>query len=300
MLKSYLKGIFDTGKRGDAREESYYETLAALLRKAATSSGKSKFHITTLPKRNQIQQDENWADKIEKCLYRPFDIRWIFYHRHAIDRKREEVMRHILHKDDIALLISRRASKFWQHAYIAENITVDVAISSASREGNQVFPLYLYPDLEKRNLFSEQEQAKGKTPNINSEPLAQLSGVYPELTSSEMIFYYIYSVLYSETYRKKYAEFLKTDFPRIPFTKDYDLFRKMAEYGQQLVDLHLMNSPDLDSPIARFQGSGDERVDKLRYDDKDHRVYINKDQYFENIEEDIWQYHIGGYQVCNK
>jgi hypothetical protein len=67
VLKSYLKGIFDTGKRGDAREESYYETLSALLRKAATSSGKSKFHITTLPKRNQIQQDENWADKIEKC-----------------------------------------------------------------------------------------------------------------------------------------------------------------------------------------------------------------------------------------
>jgi predicted helicase len=242
-------------------------------------------------------------ENIVPILYRPFDIRYTYYTGksrgfHCMPRR--EVMRHMM-EENIALITSRLTKgEFFKHAQVTTNIVEVICMSPKTSNNGFVFPLYLYPDFEKLNLFSAQEKVEGKQPNINPEILAHLSGIYPELPSPEMIFYYIYSVLYSETYRKKYAEFLKTDFPRIPFTKDYDLFRKMAEYGQRLADLHLMNSPDLDSPIARFQGSGDERVDKLRYDHKDNRVYINKDQYFENIVEDIWQYHIGGYQVCNK
>jgi len=112
--------------------------------------------------------------------------------------------------------------------------------------------------------------------------------------------YYIYAVLYSNTYRTKYAEFLKIDFSRIPFTKDYEIFSKMAEYGQRLVELHLLKSIEIDQPIAKFHGKGDERVDKLRYDEKEKRVYINESQYFEGITKEIWEYQIGGYQVCNK
>ena len=118
--------------------------------------------------------------------------------------------------------------------------------------------------------------------------------------SPEQIFYYIYAVLYSEMYRTKYAEFLKIDFPRVPFTKDYKLFKKMAEYGNRLVDLHLLKSPELDSPIARFQGKGDNRVEKPKYDDKARLVYINNGQYFEGIGPNVWSYQIGGYQVCDK
>ena len=209
---------------------------------------------------------------------------------------RREVMRQMF-ESNIGLILPKQF-KEEPGAFATRNIVGHKTVSAY--DINYLFPLYLYPDTEKQILFTEQKQAEGKQPNINSEILAQLSGIYPELPSPEMIFYYIYSVLYSETYRKRYAEFLKTDFPRIPFTKNFDLFRKMAEYGQRLADLHLMNSPDLDSPIARFQGFGDERVDKLRYDNKDNRVYINKDQYFEGVGEHIWQYHIGGYQVCNK
>ena len=174
-------------------------------------------------------------------------------------------------------------------------------IATAGRFGSGYqFPLYLYPDTEKPSLFKAQEIAEGKQPNISKKILTALSGTYTEPPSPETIFYYIYAILYSETYRQRYAEFLKTDFPRVPFTKNHNVFQQMAALGQHLADLHLMKSPALDTPIAKFQGSGDNHIDKIRYDKKNHRVYINKDQYFEGIAEDIYQYRIGGYQVCHK
>ncbi len=86
----------------------------------------------------------------------------------------------------------------------------------------------------------------------------------------------------------------------MPFTKDYKLFKKMSEKGNRLVDLHLLKSQELDSPLARFQGEGDNRVEKLKYDDRTGRVYINKEQYFEGASQETWSYQIGGYQVCDK
>ena len=212
---------------------------------------------------------------------------------------RREVMRHMM-QNNLGLTTNRQTNYEFRHALCTNYIINDCTVSLETRERSYLFPLYLYPGTETQNLFSAQEQAKGKQPNINPEIFADLSEIYGELPSPEMVFYYTYAVLYAETYRKKYAAFLKIDFPRIPFTKDYAMFRETAEYGQRLADLHLMKSPDLDTPVARFQGSGDERVEKLRYDKKTDRVYINKNQYFENVPENIWQYHVGGYQVCNK
>ncbi len=144
-----------------------------------------------------------------------------------------------------------------------------------------IFPLYLYHSKEKKGLFHAEGETK--EPNIKPEIMKALSKAYNKDISPEVIFYYIYAVLYSETYRTKYAEFLKIDFPRVPFTKDYKLFKKMSEYGNRLVDLHLLKSHELDLPIARFQGDGDNRVEKPKYDDNAGRVYINKEQYFEGI-----------------
>ncbi len=116
----------------------------------------------------------------------------------------------------------------------------------------------------------------------------------------EESYYYICAVLCSNTYRSKYAEFLKTDFPRVPFTKSHKTFLEMGKYGNQLVDLHLLKSPDLDPPVARFQGKGNSHVEKPRYSEKEQRVYINAPQYFEGIEKEVWEYQIGGYQVLDK
>jgi len=114
-------------------------------------------------------------------------------------------------------------------------------------------------------------------------------------------FSYIYALLYSNLYREKYAEFLKGNFPGIPFTKDYKLFREMRDYGRRLVDLHLLKSAELAPPIARFHGEGeDNKVKKLDYNEEERRVYINESKYFEGIEKGGWEYQIGGYQVCSK
>jgi predicted helicase len=116
----------------------------------------------------------------------------------------------------------------------------------------------------------------------------------------EDLFAYIYAVLYSPAYRTRYAEFLKADFPRIPFTKDRDTFLKLAGLGQQLIDLHLMRSPELDNPISRFCGKGDSAVTKVEYDADRGRVAINPTQYFDSVTPELWTYQIGGYQVLAK
>jgi len=125
--------------------------------------------------------------------------------------------------------------------------------------------------------------------------------VYGQNPTPEDIFYYIYGVFYSNIYRQTYAEFLKIDFPRVPFTTDYDLFKKMGELGKGLADLHLLKSPALDPPIAKYQGGGDnDRIEKIAYKEDEQRIYINKDKYFEGIPPEVWNYHIGGYQVLRK
>ncbi|MCK4450489.1 MAG: DNA methyltransferase, partial [Anaerolineae bacterium] len=97
----------------------------------------------------------------------------------------------------------------------------------------------------------------------------------------------------------------KIDFPRIPFTTDFALFKTLAKLGRRLVDLHLLRSKELDPPVARFQGKGDNRVARTKskgflYEPKEERVYINKTQYFEPVPLKLWEYQIGGYQVLAK
>ncbi|MEF3244516.1 MAG: hypothetical protein K6343_00820, partial [Caldisericaceae bacterium] len=123
---------------------------------------------------------------------------------------------------------------------------------------------------------------------------------FGKLLTPEEIFYYIYAVLYSNVYRTKYAEFLKIDFPRIPFTSDYDIFAKMSALGKRLTDLHLLKSPELDSPVAKFQGSGNSEVVKVNFVENENRVYINETQYFEGISKEVFEYQIGGYEVLSK
>ncbi len=147
-------------------------------------------------------------------------------------------------------------------------------------------------------LFEPQAEYGVKKPNLSLAFVERLTKEYRKSPSPEEIFHYIYSVLYSNTYRTKYAEFLKIDFPRVPFTRDYKLFKKMGEYGEKLVNLHLLKSSELDSPIARFQGRGNDKVEKLRYEEG--KLFINNEQYFDGTPQKVWEYQIGGYQVCDK
>mgnify|MGYP000350143582 CR=1 FL=1 len=243
----------------------------------------------------------NWIEHLRQYAYRPFDCRRICYLSSLIDRDRIGVMHNFL-SDNLGLVTIRQyvydSVKTYNYTFCTENI-IDNRFFISNRGYCSVFPLYLYTKSEKKNLLTHLDKDDKQT-NIKPEIFHSLSKAYKKEVSPEEIFYCIYAVLYSETYRTKYAEFLKIDFPRVPFTKDYKLFKKMSEYGNMLADLHLLKSPELDSPIARFQGKSDNRVKKLKYDDKAEVLYINKEQYFEGISKDVWIYQIGGYQVCDK
>jgi predicted helicase len=250
---------------------------------------------------NMLQSipDSDLNKFIKPVLYRPFDIQWIFYHDSVVWRTVKKIMYHFMQKN-LALCIGRAGQvvgleKPWNIVFCSNYIE---DFNLFYRGGNVNFPLYHYPDTEKKDLFSHKRGLEKRQSNISTALITALAHTYKEEPTPEGIFYYIYSVLYSNIYRTKYAEFIKIDFPRVPFTKNYKLFCKIGEYGGKLADLHLLKSSALDLPIAKFQVKGDNKVEKVKYEQG--HVYINDAQNFENITLEIWEYQIGGYQVCEK
>lgn len=170
-------------------------------------------------------------------------------------------------------------------------------------------PFYAITDLNyvphTFNCTLAHHDSSERQPNLNPALVAALAQAYGREPTPEEIFHYIYAVLYAPTYRAKYAEFLRRDFPRLPFTVDATLFGKLAALGKRLVGLHLLQSPELDPPACRFEGAGDGRIAKgrqqgLRYEAKEQCVYINAAQYFRPLPEAVWTYRVGGYQVSEK
>jgi len=245
-------------------------------------------------------------EKLIKYVYRPFDFRYIYYEDALIARSVREIMTHML-KSNIALaLIKQIYEEEFNHVFVTNSVS-DLHLFSGS--GQYVFPLYLYPEEKTKKginpgkimmLFDQQEKYQTKIPNLNQEFVKKLELTYKKKILPEEIFYYIYAVLYSNVYRKKYEEFLKIDFPKVPFISDYKLFQRFAKFGKDLVLLHLLKSSVLDSPDARYPVQGSDKVEKVIYKENKKRVYINTQQYFEDIPKEIWEYYIGGYQVLAK
>ena len=247
-------------------------------------------------------------ERVVPILYRPFDIRHTYYTGRSqgfICRPRPEVMRHMLAGENLALHVCRQTvSEKWQHCFVTNGITDDCYVSNKTRERGYTHPLYLYPTADSGDLFAQPGLSEREA-NLNPKLVAALTEAHGSSPSPEAIFHYIYAVLYAPTYRTKYAEFLRIDFPRIPFTTNRELFVELANLGARLAGLHLLESSELDPPACRFEGKGDARVAKtraqgFRYDPDEQRLYINKTQYFGPVTRDIYEYRIGGYQVCQK
>ena len=248
---------------------------------------------------------------IYPILYRPFDSRYTYYtgrSRGFLCMPRPEVMRHML-KENIGLITSRQMDKSGIEPIFITNKFIDAHSITGAVSISYLFPLYLYPDKKKDKSKSggkvmmvfEPREEYGLQPNIADSVFKHLHTTYGQRPTPEDILYYIYGVLYSNIYREKYAEFLKIDFPRVPFTADYDLFKKLGKLGKQLADLHLLKSPALDPPLSKYQGSGNnDKIEKITYKEDELRIYINKDKYFEGIAPEVWNYYIGGYQVLQK
>ncbi len=259
--------------------------------------------------------------KQDKIHYRVFDIRFIDYDLETITRPRFEIMRHLYEVENLALITLRRPRiNLFGNFWVADHITDKSVISS--KDNAYVFPLYLYPDADKFDLGDDASEfplsAKGRRPNLSRELVAEIeaklglrfetegsaftNGDSPDWFGPEDVFYYAYAVFHSPTYRERYAEFLKIDFPRLPLTADVDLFGTLVKLGAELVSLHLMKSPKLNDTMTTFDTEGDDEVARgyPKYRPKGGQVHINRAQYFGGVPQEIWDFHIGGYQVARK
>ena len=271
--------------------------------------GKDALDWKVYSAQEDIKNQEIDDSRIASILYRPFDKRYTYYTGKSqgfICRPRREVMQHMLAKENLAL-ISARSNKsqnpdhFFCSSYIMETKCGESTTQSC------LFPLYIYPTEKDEFLNGNGKKLKRKpnfAPNfikdlenrLNLQFIYDGTGDQTKTIGPEDIFHYMYAIFHSPTYRQRYAEFLKIDFPRLPLTSDKTLFKQLAKLGKQLVAIHLMEA-DIDSDSS-YPIEGDNLVDKVTY--KNEKIYINKTQYFANVKENVWQFHIGGYQVCQK
>jgi predicted helicase len=252
-------------------------------------------------------------DKIVPVSYRPFDTRYTYYTGHSRGfhcMPRGEVMRHMLSDQKNFSLISCRQiiSGSWAHVFLSNVITDDSFVSNKTKERGYLFPLYLYNDTgnkkpnknQNNHLFVNEPQAQYNERRENFAPKfrAFIDRKYGHHYEPEEILGYIYAVLHSPTYRRKYAEFLKIDFPRIPLVDDRKTFETLAALGWGLVQAHLLKDIPGQPQVEITKGS--DLVEKPTYNGPEQRLYINPKQYFAPVPEDVWNFHIGGYQVLDK
>lgn len=262
--------------------------------------------------RLQLRNDKEWKSNLIDCQYRPFDKRACYFSYAVMDYPRRELIAHVAKRINICLNTVRQTkSMTWQHAIVTSTPTP--AIFVEVKDGSNVFPLYLYPvNIAGNTLF--QETTEERKPNLSSKFIEDFTarlkmkfipdgkGNRKKTFGSEDIFSYMYAIFHSPTYRSRYAEFLKIDFPRLPLTSNPELFRNLCSLGDELVSLHLMEKHG--KKITGYPIAGDSTVETVRYTepqgDAKGRVWINKTQYFEGVPEEVWEFHVGGYQVCGK
>jgi type I restriction-modification system DNA methylase subunit len=233
---------------------------------------------------------------IQKISYRPFDVRWTYYTGSARGfqcRPRFEVMRNFIGRENIGLVTARSNKNPQTDHFIVSKFLTEAKLGESSTQSS-VFPLYLYPD----------EQSLDQTRRVNFDPKIRKAievaatdrarGVPDEVA----IFDYIYGVLHCPAYRETYKEFLKIDFPRVPYPASPDVFWDVSAKGTQLRKLHLMEDAAIGSTPYKFEGEGDSIVGKIKYEGE--RVSINDGQGFNGVSEIAWNFYIGGYQPAQK
>ncbi|WP_144962440.1 type ISP restriction/modification enzyme [Gillisia sp. Hel_I_86] len=271
-----------------------------------------------------------------KSSHRPFDERWTFYTGNAKGYHscpKNGIMHHFLSGRNLALIVSKQAISGFNHIFITINICDKNYIGSAAQFGaGNVFPLYLYPEINKQQNLPEHTE---RTPNLKKEIVGQIAenlgltfiakkevegnvcmanneDVRPDFRQTFApidILDYIYAVLHSHAYREKYKESLKIGFPRVPYPKNTDSFWKLIKVGGEIRQIHLLESRKVEDYNASYPKDGNNQI-KTKIAEKDWelfdkenqlgRIWINEDQYFDDIPLIAWEFYIGGYQPAQK
>lgn len=251
---------------------------------------------------NRFKSTENNIENYVKLNFRPFDFRWIIYENKALKRDRYNIMKHIFKKDNLWLVTIRRSrsNNDWNFVTLSKLMTTEPT-TITSLDNNYFFPLYIYTENQDSLLWKANLE---KTPNFNPEIISKIEQkLWIKLNidfTPEDLFDYIYAVLHSKSYRETYKEFLKIDFPKVPFDIDKQIFFKMVELWKGLRSYHLMENENLipKNFITKYEIDWDNLVEKVRYEEE--KVFINDTQYFSGVQQDIWEFYIWGYQPAQK
>ena len=277
----------------------------------------------------KIRKDRQWDRRYVPVLYRPFDIREMYYVPWMVDWPRTEAMPHLLNGENVGLIFMRQVAMGDEYTHFgASRHPVDNRAFYSNKGIMSFGPLYLYPGVGKADgsLFSRWPRGKGgRTPNLDLGFVEQLAaatelrfvsdgrGDLGKTFGPEDVVAYIYAVFHSPGYRERYEALLKLDFPRVPLPESVDLFRRLAEAGHDLLALHLLESPKLGKPITSCAGPRNPEVGRVGWSDgtvwldagktsarEGHRATKPGTIGFQGVPEEVWDFHIGGYQVCHK
>ncbi|MGV8964121.1 MAG: type ISP restriction/modification enzyme, partial [Candidatus Saccharimonadaceae bacterium] len=269
---------------------------------------------------------------IMKVAYRPFDNKQIYYNENFIERSRSVVMQHFLKNKNVGLVFSRQATdENWTSIQISNNM-IDNRFHFSYKGIPMQSPLYIYPETTDQPTF---DQSTERTPNLNPKIVREIEKglgltFVPEKEENNLCFAnnndelrdeykqtfapidlldYIYAVLHSPSYREKYKEFLKIDFPRVPYPEDADKFWQLVKLGSQIREIHLLESPAVRKFITGYPKEGTNEITtgiarkdwEITDEEKQlGRIWINESQYFDNIPLSAWEFYIGGYQPAQK
>ncbi len=313
-LKKRIELFRDLNKSDDEVRKLFFSHKKA---------GKYKLGDTRGWKIEEVRQklsEESIEESIATLNYRPFDKRPLYYSENMVDWPRPEVMKQLFNKDNIALLTPRQlAGNNFYHVFLTDTIAEMCVISNKTKEQNVVYPLYIYnAELNQQSL----DKVPDKTPNLDKKIVQEIAEKLdlrftPEKEEIEDTFApidlldYIYAVLHSPNYREKYKEFLKIDFPRVPYPEDQELFWQLVELGGELRQIHLLEHPAVEDFITTYPESGtnivSNRLTKTEpgflpneNDKSIGKVWINEEQYFGNVPKKAWEFYIGGYQPAEK
>ncbi|MBT9545130.1 MAG: DNA methyltransferase [Candidatus Sericytochromatia bacterium] len=258
---------------------------------------------------------EKYGDKhVQEVEYRTFDKRYLNYDSNLLARARFEFMKHFFHNNIAISFVRRSRKKDFVTPYLTQKI-VDKCIISTLDNAN-IFPLYTYSDITDENDENNENKIK-RTPNLNEDIIKKLSKKINLTFSNEKentkntyapidILDYIYAMCYSKKYREVYKEFLEIDFPRIPYPKDKNSFLFLVNLGNELRQAHLLNASIVEEFITSYPVGGSNKVNSvINWDlcdsiNKLGKVWINEEQYFDQVPLIAWEFQIGGYKPAQK
>ena len=307
----FVNKNFESQKKYD---KGFFLSNLFILNNVGIATAKDAILIDTLKEKlltkvSDFYNIETNEDLAKSISYRIFDDRFIYYDTKIVERAREKIMKNFLKKENLGLALCKqfKTGDNYLHSFITNKIIESSFVSNRTSEITSVFPLYVYSETNGQLSTEETETRK---PNLKPEIVALIASQLKLQFQAEKernsvssfapidILDYIYAVLHSPTYREKYKEFLKIDFPKIPFPKDANTFWQLVKLGSELRQIHLLESDVVENYITQFNVIGDNNVEKIKFENG--KVYINETQYFDNVPEIAWNFYIGGYQPAQK